>query len=243
MATGNYYHYEPSFAAAIDFAALFGITTALHFYRLLMTRTWFWIPFLIGGVFETFGFGARAVNAAQGLGNMTFATAVVSNIGIILAPVLFAASVYMTLGRTMLMCGKPELSLIRTKWLTKIFVLGDVVSFLVQAYGVTLLASDDEDKYNRGRNIMVVGLWIQIVFFSLFIFTAGLFWVRMKRIAAIDATPWKKHIIVLLSGSALILVRCAFRVIEYMQGPTGSLVSTEIYMYIFDAALMLTTHD
>jgi hypothetical protein len=59
----------------------------------------------------------------------------ISNIGIILAPIFFAASVYMMLGRIILVSGGREKSLISPRWLTKIFVLGDIVAFLIQAYG------------------------------------------------------------------------------------------------------------
>ena len=44
------YQYTPSIPAAIVFIALFGITTALHSYQMMRTRTWFFIPFLCGGL-------------------------------------------------------------------------------------------------------------------------------------------------------------------------------------------------
>jgi hypothetical protein len=43
---------------------------------------------------------------------------------------------------------------------------------------------------------------------------------------------------VLFTASALIMIRSVFRVIEYVQGTNGYLLSHEIYLYIFDAALM-----
>lgn len=54
MVVGEYllYHYEPSFVAAIVFVALFGLTSSLHFIQLIKNRTWYFIPFLIGGVCE-----------------------------------------------------------------------------------------------------------------------------------------------------------------------------------------------
>lgn len=45
----TFYYYAPSGAAGGIFAALFGICTILHLYQLLRTRTWFMIPFTIGG--------------------------------------------------------------------------------------------------------------------------------------------------------------------------------------------------
>lgn len=54
---------------------------------------------------------------------------------ILVAPPLFAASIYMTLGRVILKLNAEPASLIRVRWLTKIFVAGDVISFLLQCGG------------------------------------------------------------------------------------------------------------
>lgn len=54
---------------------------------------------------------------------------------LLIAPALFAASIYIVLGRVILLVDGEQYSLIRQKWLTKIFVTGDVISFLVQAGG------------------------------------------------------------------------------------------------------------
>lgn len=45
-----FYYYTPSAAAAGIFLVLFGLTSLLHFYQLVRTRTWFMIPFVIGGI-------------------------------------------------------------------------------------------------------------------------------------------------------------------------------------------------
>lgn len=45
----KFYRYDPSLAAAVIFLILFLLTTTLHLYQLLRTRTWYFIPFLIGG--------------------------------------------------------------------------------------------------------------------------------------------------------------------------------------------------
>lgn len=45
----KFYHYDPSFAAALAGIIAFFITTMLHSYQLLRTRTWYFIAFVIGG--------------------------------------------------------------------------------------------------------------------------------------------------------------------------------------------------
>jgi hypothetical protein len=44
------YRYNPSMAAAVIFIVLFFLITTLHFYQMMRTRTWIFIPFVIGGV-------------------------------------------------------------------------------------------------------------------------------------------------------------------------------------------------
>lgn len=54
---------------------------------------------------------------------------------LLIAPALFAASIYMSLGRIILLVDGEAHSIIRKKWLTKIFVTGDVLSFCMQSAG------------------------------------------------------------------------------------------------------------
>lgn len=54
---------------------------------------------------------------------------------ILLAPPLYAASIYMTLGRLIIHLDAERLSVVPVKWLTAIFVTGDVIAFVMQAAG------------------------------------------------------------------------------------------------------------
>lgn len=49
MAGSSYYNYAPSSAAAIVFVFLFAINTLIHLWRMIRSKAWFLIPFLIGG--------------------------------------------------------------------------------------------------------------------------------------------------------------------------------------------------
>lgn len=50
--------------------------------------------------------------------------------------------------------------------------------------------------------------------------------------------PWRKHLVTLYAASVLVMIRSIFRVVEYLQGFSGYLLSHEYYLYIFDALLM-----
>jgi hypothetical protein len=64
---------------------------------------------------------------------------------ILLAPPLYAVSIYMVLGRLIVHLGAESYSIVPVRWLTIIFVTGDIIAFVMQAAGMwhTLcLASD-----------------------------------------------------------------------------------------------------
>jgi len=87
-----------------------------------------------GNIVETIGYVARAINAKQ-TPNWSTTPYAIQSLLLLLAPPLFAASIYMILGRIIRLINGDALSLVRPKWLTKTFVFGDVISFLVQSGG------------------------------------------------------------------------------------------------------------
>jgi RTA1 like protein len=98
---------------------------------------------------------------------------IIQNFFILVAPALFAASIYMTLGRIIRAVKGESLSLVRINWLTKTFVIGDIMSFLVQGGSAGLMFSSS--TVNIGQAMVVAGLFIQIIMFGLFALTAVIF--------------------------------------------------------------------
>lgn len=74
---------------------------------------------------------------------------------ILVAPPLFAASIYMTLGRLILYLDAESASLLRVKYIAKIFVVGDIISFLLQCGGTyTLLYHHNLHKVPSNRDFL-----------------------------------------------------------------------------------------
>ena len=69
--------------------------------------------------------------------NWTLGPYVMQSTLLLVAPALFAASIYMELGRVIHLVKGEKHSLVRVNWMTKIFVAGDVLSFLMQASGMS----------------------------------------------------------------------------------------------------------
>lgn len=127
------YRYDVSLIAAAIFIALFAITTITHAVLLGIRRTWCFIPFLIGGCFQLIGYVGRVISSTN---QWSLGPYIIQSLLLLLAPALFAASIYMVLGKIIAFVDGERYSLIRLKWLTKIFVIGDVIAFLTQMAGM-----------------------------------------------------------------------------------------------------------
>lgn len=234
------YKYAPSVAAAIIFVIVFVLLTSYHAFRLFKTRSWFCISFLFGGlctstaitpyiiitsVVEIIGYAARAYGNKN---HSSLGPYIMQALLILLAPILFAASVYMFLGRIIRATGCASYSMIRTNWLTKIFVLGDVICFLIQAMGGAMLSSaDDKKEKDRGQKFILLGLVVQVVIFSLFMLVAVVFHMRVRKRSTGKTLScnfdWQKYLFMLYTVSIIITIRNTFRVIEYAMGGKSSL--------------------
>lgn len=155
----DFYKYTPSKAAAAVFIVLFLLTSGFHILQMIKTRVWFFIPVVVGGIcklidipelldqrtvltlvlasVEIVGYGARIVSSTQAplFDDTPF---IIQSLFLLLAPALFAASVYMELGRIIAVLHGDKYSIVRRKWMTKVFVTGDVLSFVVQGAGKLL---------------------------------------------------------------------------------------------------------
>ena len=122
---------------------------------------------------------------------------------LLIAPALFAASIYMVLGRLMIFVDGAHLSLIRPSRLTKIFVIGDVLSFLIQSGGGSMMSNAAHVKL--GQHVILFGLVFQILFFGLFIVTSVLFHYRIHvsptPASLTTSPPWTPYIYVLYFSS------------------------------------------
>ncbi|PWY92331.1 RTA1 like protein [Aspergillus heteromorphus CBS 117.55] len=240
-----FYYYTPSAAAAGIFIVLFGISTLLHLYQLVGTRSWFMIPFFIGGILETIGYIGRLLSAEQSP-NFTTGPYAMQSALLLIAPAFLAASIYMTLGRIIRMLHADKQSVIGLRWLTKIFVTGDVLSFLMQASGAGLMVSDTSDA-STGEHVIIGGLFVQIIFFGFFLITALIFQKRLAKNPTSESVEmsrvWRRHMAALYVSSTFIFVRSILRVVEYIQGYNGYLMKHEAFIYIFDALLMFITME
>mmetsp|Transcript_467 Transcript_467/g.536 ORF Transcript_467/g.536 Transcript_467/m.536 type:complete len:314 (-) Transcript_467:112-1053(-) len=251
------YNYTPSKAAAGIFIVLFALATIFQVYQISKTLIskkfsrqeknvlWIMLPFVLGGIFEVVGYIGRLVSSHD---TTVLGPFIIQSTLLLVAPALYAATLYMSLGRLIERMECQKYSIVSLKYLTKIFVLGDVISFLMQAGGAGIMAQSKLSSSKVGQNVIIGGLIVQIIFFGMFIVAELIFHYRVLKspneCAMITRNipskfkNWNYVLITLLVCSLFIFIRSIFRLIEYVQGNDGYLMSHEAFLYCFDATLM-----
>ncbi|KAM0326189.1 hypothetical protein ACHAQA_006786 [Verticillium albo-atrum] len=242
----NLYEYSPSGAAAMIFLCGFTIASLWHIVTIFRRRVFYFIPLVIGGILEVAGYAGRFLGSSDTSALTPF---IIQTLFLLIAPALFAASIYMVLGRLVVLLRAQSQSPIRPSWMTKAFVGGDVVSFVVQVAGGGMLSS--ASNFSLGKTVILIGLVVQLLFFGLFVITGAVFHRRLDRNPTAHSLRldselangwrwgWRGVMWVLYTVSVLIFVRSLFRLIEYTGGRDGPLLSQEVWLYVFDAVLML----
>lgn len=194
------------------------------------------IPFFVGCIFEAVGYVARAISSSKKEALIPY---IIQSLLLLVAPALYAGSIYMLFGRLLRAMECQKLMLVSSRFGTAIFVIGDVFSFLLQLAGGGLMAQ--EKGRNIGTRVVMVGLIVQIVFFGFFIINEIRFTTKAHPTCPFLrdlSRKWFFFNIVLLISSILIMIRSIVRLIEFIQGFDGFIISHEVFIYVFDALPM-----
>ncbi|PLB48729.1 RTA1 like protein [Aspergillus steynii IBT 23096] len=231
----NYYHFHPNKVIGIVATALYGTSAIFHIVQLWRARAWYFLSLLTGAFMMTLGYIFRVMGAED---PTAFGPFVAQSICIVLPPAFYAATIYMTYGRIVNHVGRDDLSLVSARKVTKIFLWGDITAIIGQSTGGGLTPNGGS-LAKVGDGITVAGLFVQLVFFGFFLVVTIIFERRMHAEAFKRPYPkWLVLIWVLFFVSALIIIRCIFRIIEYIQGADGYLATHEVYLYVFDTLPM-----
>ncbi|KAF1846910.1 RTA1 like protein [Cucurbitaria berberidis CBS 394.84] len=217
----------------------------LHLYQFLRLKDRIIIFVVIGALCEVGGFGARI---GSHFNNESWAPFIVQGVQLLVGPLFLAATIYMILGRTIRASGGEGVSLIPSRWYTRIFVAADVATLILQGLGASIMGTMQLALALAGEKIVIAGLALQVATFIIFLIAAVDFHIRMNHSArnapyttsseSSSTGNWRKMLYTLYSVSALILLRCTFRLIEYAMGNASYLISHEWTLYVFDSVPM-----
>ncbi|KAL4926809.1 RTA1 domain-containing protein [Aspergillus undulatus] len=260
----SYYDYSPSVGAAGVFAALYTIAFIGTVAQWLRFRPVVWLVMVIAAAMESVGYIARTVSTQDTSARTVY---VLQFALLILAPVLMAGALYVLFGRIIFLVVPKDQRTFRIcwvppRWVTPIFVGFDVAALMLQLIGAVMITSGDgtsqEDigNFNRGQDLALVGVIVQIVAFGVFTVAAIRFNFTSK--AFVKAAPeslqgdadgefamgvhdkprnpkWPHLLRVVNFSTIMILIRSIFRLLEFTESRGGYIATHEWPFYIFDA--------
>ena len=246
------WNYCPSYAGAIAFTVFFALATTAHITQAFIFRKPFALVLIMAGIWETLGYTMRILSVRD-QNNSAFFTA--QQLLIILAPLWINAFVYMLLGRMVhFYLANDRIFKIRARRITLLFVLCDIISFLIQATGGMMINSEYPASTQKiGMNTYMSGVGVQIGFICIFLTLAAQFHRLVKRedfyscssSSDLTSTPPKtaaqaiKLLYVIYAVLTLIVFRNIYRLIEFSIGVQSSITRHEWYTFVFDSVPML----
>ncbi|KXS16516.1 hypothetical protein M427DRAFT_154439 [Gonapodya prolifera JEL478] len=230
------FRYEPSTVLAVVFLSLFALASIAHAVQLYRRRQWFMTTILIGCLLEVLGFALRlkAKEIAQEISRNTkiysgqFAC-------IVIAPIFFAAGVYILLSRMVTFVGTQYCPL-PPRRIAQIFITADILAFLVQIAGTFILLSAEQNysQFDVGLKVLIAGLAVQVLAILFYLVLAIRVYVKAYHVKG----PWHRLMWSNLVCSGFILIRNTFRVIELWEGFESPIAKTEALVYVLDAGMM-----
>ncbi|KAL2799382.1 RTA1 like protein-domain-containing protein [Aspergillus keveii] len=248
---GNILLYEASFAAAVLFAVLFGLTTIVHIVQAFIYKKRYAWVLIMGALWELLAFIMRSLfakNQNKDAYNTPF------TIFFLLAPIWVNAFLYMTLGRLIYffipgarLCGIPA------QRFGRIFVWLEILAFIVQLVGAGFTTDSEAstETIMRGVHIYMGGIGLQEFFILVF---TGLFIHLQRKIGDMErqaqsyqnsdstrgSMPWRWLFYAIYAALFLITVRIVFRLAQYARGTDvdNPALRYEWFEYVWDAAPM-----
>ncbi|XXG96477.1 hypothetical protein Hte_002760 [Hypoxylon texense] len=260
----SFYRYDPSKAVAVVSCVLFGLTFIWSTFMTIRKRAWVWIVQLIAILMEVIGYADRIKSAGDPTNLNLYAVqfCVIILAPVLMAGVTYVVFGRIVVHVVPAQQRTTRLLWVPPRWITPIFVACDVVALVVQLIGAIMVSSTQATdtnaakKLNTGKNIALAGLAIQIAAFGLFTIVAARFHFTSRQFAAglqaryegagsgsttsVKGSPrklnpnWRRLLFAINLSCVLILVRSAFRVVEFAEGNDGAVNRQEWFMYVFD---------
>ncbi|KAH8819843.1 RTA1 like protein-domain-containing protein [Xylogone sp. PMI_703] len=235
---------NPNLPLTIIGAVLFSIPMVIQFIQtVLVYKSYHFIVVFIGACLEVGGYIARAVSIKQKDSIPPYA---VQSSLIVIAPLFVGAGNYLLISRLCLMVLPQSITKIYripTAHLTRIFIICDIISFLIQVSGSGIASSGNWEgsTVTVGEDVLIVGLASQVATFIFFLAIVSRFH-RLTKVETIrddQAGGWRVVLKAVYISSTLILIRSIYRLMEFAWGIHGYLFTHEWMFFVLEALPML----
>ncbi|KAF7166912.1 hypothetical protein CNMCM5623_000449 [Aspergillus felis] len=242
------FNYVPNLAGNVLYLVLFGTMLVANLGLGIYYRTWGYLVGMIGGLaLEVVGYVGRI---QLHYNPFPFDPFLEYLICLTIGPAFMSAAIYICLGHIVIVYGE-DISRLKPRTYTIIFVLCDFLSLVLQAAGgaITSTAGHDQQSLRQtGINIMIAGLASQVASLGVFLcLCADFAWRVYKNPDKLNDSmyhirktlKWKAFLIGLTVATLAIFVRSIFRVAELREGFDGPLANDEVTFMILEGAMMV----
>ncbi|KAF9121870.1 hypothetical protein BGW39_010209 [Mortierella sp. 14UC] len=252
--------YTPNLPGNIAIAILYAILGGLFSYYIFRHKTKWALCLPIGSFACSLGFLVRLGLDPH---NLLVPLFVLQNILIIATPSAFLAFNYILYGRFVtaidpqfsfnqshLRMEKSRYCLIPPRIVGRIFVVSDITTFLIQVAAGSMVgnaAGKNASIANIGDKLFLTGVCAQGISYGLFTVLLSHTLMRLvadRRKAGLNQSErsWMgldRNIAItvgcLYVSSLFIIIRSVYRIIEFVQGHEGYLISNEVFLFVLDA--------
>ena len=180
----SYSSYLPTFEGNLLYALIFAVCLGIHLFHGFRTRTFgFTATFVAGLALEIAGYTGRLLMHYNPFKQDNFLLYLVP---LTIAPAFLSAGVYLCLARIIVLYKSEgmDVSRLKPRTYTLIFVACDFVSLLLQAAGGAIASMAETKKLeDMGINIMIAGLAFQVASMALFMGLAVEVGLKIRRAA------------------------------------------------------------
>ncbi|GLA75071.1 hypothetical protein AtubIFM55763_006333 [Aspergillus tubingensis] len=178
--------YLPNLGGNAFYIALFAFFIPVQLYLGIRHRTWGYLFGAICGlILEVLGYIGRIYMRHNPFIDRWFIMYLVC---LTIAPAFLSGAIYVSLAR-IVGAYTPQLSRIKQRNYSLIFISFDIISLLLQAAGGAITTSDSASEVQDGINIMIAGLSSQVASLTLYIVICLDYAFRIYRLSARNPSP------------------------------------------------------
>ncbi|KAF5675640.1 chitinase [Fusarium heterosporum] len=229
------YGYTPAFSLAVFAAAWFALFLVVHLFQTIRYRSWYFITFPIGLLFEIVGYVARSLSAKKDPYHLLYF--ILNYFFIVTAPVFLAAGIYTILSALIPRLGR-RYSFLPPKFILWFFITSDVIATVVQVTGAALIGVKQSNREDPtiANNILLGGLAYQVFSLSIFVVLTASFLFRARGEVSARGKKLSLFCVAFAVATIMIYLRTCFRLAETAEGLGGHLYSNEIYFACLEFA-------
>ncbi|PYH65943.1 uncharacterized protein BO88DRAFT_470263 [Aspergillus vadensis CBS 113365] len=157
------YLYTPSLALAIVAVILFSTLTTIHIYRMIESKAWFGIFFVLGGLAQLVGYTARSFLTQDVCDRGTYG---VQSVALLMGPTLIMFSVNLTQSEFVHVLDAEQFCWLPLSWQRGAYPTLNVILMVIQLVGGCMTVSSSTATVVTGTKLTIALYVIQTIFWG-----------------------------------------------------------------------------